>query len=102
MGFLDKAKELGGAALVKGKELGGQALEKGKDLAQITKLNLDITAIETKINDSKKNIGDLIVKNKITVKNEDVNKELDNINNLLTEIETKKAEISELEKKTKG
>lgn len=91
MGFFDKAKELGSVAL-----------EKGKDLAQITKLNIDITSLETKISDSKKIIGDLIVSKKIDVDDADVKKELKNIKQYNSEINDRKEEIAEIEEKMKN
>lgn len=88
MGFFDKAKELGEAAL-----------EKGKDLAQITKLNIDITTLESKISDAKKNIGNIVVSKKIKIENEDIKNEIKNIDQYLDEIEKKKVEISAIENK---
>ena len=87
MGLFDKAKELSGSAL-----------EKGKNLAQITKLNVEISTIEAKINDSKKSIGNIIVTNSILVDNVDINKEIEKIANYNKEIQEKKSQISLLEK----
>ena len=88
MGLFDKAKELSNAAL-----------SKGKDLAEITKLNIDITTLEAKINEAKKNIGNVIVSNNIEIDNAEIKDEISKINDLKNEIQSKKGMIEELQKK---
>ena len=88
MGLFDKAKELSSSAL-----------EKGKNLAQITKLNVEISTIEAKINDSKKNIGNIIFLKSIIVDNPDIQNEIEKINNYNKEIQDKRNQIGLLETK---
>ena len=88
MGLFDKAKELSSSAL-----------EKGKNLAQITKLNVEITTIEAKINDCKKNIGNIVVSNSLFTDNTDIKGEINKIDIYNKEIQEKKNQISSLETK---
>ena len=88
MGLFDKAKELSNSAL-----------EKGKNLAQITKLNVEISTLEAKINDSKKNIGNIIFSKSIIVDNPDIQNEIEKINNYNKEIQDKRNQIGLLETK---
>lgn len=79
MDFLDEAKKLGKVVL-----------EKGVELGKATKTQLDIVSMELKINDYKKKIGDIIYKEKIDTGNEDINKAVDKIDELMKYIEKKK------------
>lgn len=88
MGIFDKAKEMGNIAIAK-----------GKDLAQITKLNIDISANEGKISEHKKIIGEIIVSNNIDIDNVDIKKQIDIIRDLIKDIDNKKKEILNIENK---
>lgn len=90
MGFLDKAKELGNATL-----------EKSKDIARITKLNLDLNALESRVDECKKIIGDIFISKGLKVNNEEVNKMQEKANNLINEIESIKQEIRNIQNKEK-
>lgn len=78
------------------KSMMSKGVEKGKDMAQIAKLNLDITGLESQIKEAKINIGDIVYNNSLANDNEEVNAQIDKINDLKKQIEEKKNLINSL------
>ena len=89
MGFLDEAKKLA-----------NQGAEKAKQVAQIAKLNVEITTLNSKIEIAKQAIGNLVVDKNISTGDSEVEAEIEKINGFNEEIAEKKNMISELETKS--
>lgn len=79
MDFLDGAKKIGKVVFDKGVEVG-----------KATKTQIDIASMKVKINDYKKEIGEIIYKEKIETGNEDIKKVIEKIDELMKDIENKK------------
>lgn len=79
------------------KKAGSFILKKGKDLGSMTKLKIEINDLNSKINDQKKQIGELVIKNKLLTDNEEINKCVNEINDLKERIAIKEKQIKDIE-----
>lgn len=79
------------------KKAGSFILKKGKDLGLMTKLKIEINDLNSKINDQKKQIGELVIKNKLLTDNEEINKCVNEINDLNERIKIKEKQIKDIE-----
>lgn len=79
------------------KKAGSFILKKGKDLGSMTKLKIEINDLNSKINDQKKQIGELVIKNKLLTDNEEINKCVNEINDLNERIKIKEKQIKDIE-----
>lgn len=83
MGFFDKAKELG-----------TKTIEKGKEMAEITRLNIEITSYEDQIKEAKIKIGDLVLESGLPVpEGTDIPVFIDTIHGLKSKIDDTAAKI---------
>ena len=63
----------------------------------MTKLKIEINDLNSKINDQKKQIGELVIKNKLLTDNEEINKCVNEINDLKERIAIKEKQIKDIE-----
>ena len=79
------------------KKAGSFILKKGKDLGSMTKLKLEINDLNNKIGDQKKQIGELVIKNKLLTDNDEITSCIDEINDLKERIKIKEKQIKDIE-----
>ena len=79
------------------KKAGSFILKKGKDLGSMTKLKLEINDLNNKISDQKKQIGELVIKNKLLTDNDEITFCIDEINDLKERIKIKEKQIKDIE-----
>ena len=79
------------------KKAGSFILKKGKELGSLTKLKLEINDLNNKISEQKKQIGELVIKNKLLTDNEEITQCINEINDLNDRIKTKEKQIKDIE-----
>ena len=79
------------------KKAGSFILKKGKDLGSMTKLKLEINDLNNKISDQKKQIGELVIKNKLLTDNDEITACINEIDDLNERIKIKEKQIKDIE-----
>ena len=79
------------------KKAGGFILKKGKELGTLTKLKLEINDLNNKISDQKKQIGELVIKNKLLTDNDEITACINEIDDLNERIKIKEKQIKDIE-----
>lgn len=62
-------------------------IDKGVEVGKTVKTQINIVTIESQINNCKKKIGDIVYKEKVKIKNEDIKKAIEKIDKLMKDIE---------------
>ena len=79
------------------KKAGDFILKKGKELGTLTKLKLEINDLNNKISDQKKQIGELVIKNKLLTDNDEITTCIKEIDDFNERIKIKEKQIKDIE-----
>ena len=79
------------------KKAGSFILKKGKELGSLTKLKLEINDLNNKISEQKKQIGELVIKNKLLTDNDEITTCIKEIDDLNERIKIKEKQIIDIE-----
>ena len=79
------------------KKTGSFIFKKGKELGTLTKLKIEINDLNNKISDQKKQIGELVIKNKLLTDNDEITTCIKEIDDLNEQIKNKEKQIKDIE-----